>query len=467
MLPPTLTLTWDAAAGYVLTATPAVPPVVIPSPGATGVQAARLADMIEGFGLNTYSSPDASSSRWGSWPGDNSQASVVAGIKALSGNSGMVPQLREYHYPDERATLQATFCPAVFAETGSRYTMALGGGADISAVPTIKALAQASAAGSGWLRRVEGLNEPNTDFGSGTTPPATTIAIQVALKAAMAGLPIEVCGPSVVFGLPYPEGYMIPGYASALQMAQMGVGATANAHLYPPTSPDQNDGSTRGGAMRDTAQGITNAYAVKQKIITEWHPTIFGDTGHNLDPLYDCYYAPLFILSAFREGFEAYFWYSMVDFGWDIRTSKVIYASGLWPQAGGVAPRPVFFTLQAMFQICPDRGADRHTFTPGRLDYKVTGGPGPDPGAPNTGTQTTLLQASTGTFVLYLENSQVTPEGPTTPVTISFPSRVPTAIKAYKVSDALSPSAVRQSLANAASITIPLNAAVWALVITP
>ena len=49
------------------------PPITPPTPG-TGVQAKRIADLIELFGVNTFSSLDEHNI-WGSWPADYQPAS--------------------------------------------------------------------------------------------------------------------------------------------------------------------------------------------------------------------------------------------------------------------------------------------------------------------------------------------------------------------------------------------------------
>jgi hypothetical protein len=41
----------------------------LPEPG-TGLQAKRIADCIELFGVNTFSSLDPDANQWGSWPAD-------------------------------------------------------------------------------------------------------------------------------------------------------------------------------------------------------------------------------------------------------------------------------------------------------------------------------------------------------------------------------------------------------------
>lgn len=415
-----------------------------------GVKAARIADMMERFGVNTFSSTSATSNTWGSYPADYSTASVVAAVQYLTGASGLTMNAREYHYASK--TWQAAWCQTVFAATGTQFTMAIGANGSVSDVASMVAMT----GGTGWLKWVEGLNEPNTNFGSGAVLPATTIAIQQAVNAATGA---TIVGPSIVFGLPFPEGYIVPSYASTAQMGQIVAASNvANVHFYPPHQCDIDDSSGRGGAFNDVVQGLATVYTGQPAIITEWHPTLYNSDAHGLDPVYDAYYAPCFFLSAFRLNVLGWFWYALFDFG----TS---FMSGLFPKTGGVAPRPVANTIRAMFTLTGDTGATKRTFTPGNLGYTVSGLPAPLPGAPNTGGHSMLFQNSAGTFFLHVWNAQNTPEGATVPVTINFDHAV-TSVKQYKVSDAVSPTALLQSVSNATSVTIQLNASVHLLVIT-
>src|SRR5690242_13036964 len=80
-------------------AAPIEPPV---DPG-TGVQAKRVADAIELFGVNTFSSMDADANQWGSWPADYTPASVIDALKWIQGDSGFQLRIREYHYTGRTA----------------------------------------------------------------------------------------------------------------------------------------------------------------------------------------------------------------------------------------------------------------------------------------------------------------------------------------------------------------------------
>lgn len=437
---------------------------------ATGVTALRLADFLEFQGYGTFSGPDANTNAWGAWPADYSKESVeVAYAWLTGGNTVNAPQTRENCYNDGRATLQATWCPAVSAASGTRFQLAVGGGGDASMVPALKTLAQGSNSGTKWLRRVEGCNEPNTDFGSGDLPVTTAIAVQQALNTAVVGLGVDVCGPSIVAGTPYPEGYVVTPYATAAQMAQINAACTiGNAHLYPGTQVDQDDGSTRGGIMRDYIAGMKALYNNYPIVITEWHPTLFNAEGHNNVSAYDAYYAMTFLLSAFRQGVLACFWYSLFDYGQIPGTTTPEYICGVFPQTGGVNPRPVAYTLQAQYKLTGDSDPTRYTFTPDKLAYTISGLPTPLAGLPDTGGQHMLMERADGTFYLWIWNSQKTPGGAGVPIVVSFTSHAMASVKAYKVTDVSSttaPTTVIFTGTAVSSVPLSLDASVILLVI--
>src|SRR5262252_4545537 len=67
-----------------------------PVPG-TGMQARRICQLIELFGVNTFSSLDTGNV-WGSWPADYRPDSVIAALNWITESSGFALRLREYHY---------------------------------------------------------------------------------------------------------------------------------------------------------------------------------------------------------------------------------------------------------------------------------------------------------------------------------------------------------------------------------
>jgi hypothetical protein len=178
------------------------PPPIIEQPG---VQAVRIADVVERFGLNTFSSLDPNANLWGSWPADYSPPMVIAALKYLTNSSGFQLGLREYHYAGREDMQREWLTQVKAAFPEARVTMCVGANGATSDVPTLLGLAD-------LLNYVEGLNEPNTDFGSGQVPVETTLAIQQAIYAAGRRRgPLTVMGPSVVDGMPNPAGW-VTGY---------------------------------------------------------------------------------------------------------------------------------------------------------------------------------------------------------------------------------------------------------------
>lgn len=440
--PPPVMVTWTAEKGWEMKV--------------LGVKAARIADMLERFGVNTFSSTASDSNVWGSWPADYSPTSVTAALKWLVGASGLTIRVREYHYANQRSW-QEPWCQTIHAATGAPFSVAIGAGGGVADATSIVAMATASAAGTKWLTQVEGINEPNNNFGSGTIPVDAVIAAQTMLSSGIAAIsnPPQVASPSIVFGLPFPEGYIMPGYATAAQMATINASCSfGNGHMYPPDEVDLEDGSGRGGTMRDVVVGLNQVYG-HPLTVTEWHPTLYNSHGVNLNPAVDAYYAPCFFLSAFREGIDAWYWFALLDYA-------TIYLSGLFPKTGAVAPRPVANTIRAMFTLTGDTGLTKHTFEPGYLDYTVAGLPSGL--TPNSGGQHMLFQNSAGTFFLFVWLAQSLVDGPTTPVTVKFGK--PHRVRVYKISDVTTPTAVKQDLSNASSVSLALGGAVYLLVIT-
>ena len=64
---------------------------------------------------------------------------------------------------------------------------------------------------------------------------------------------------------------------------------------------DIDDGSNRQGELGDIATAFNIEWPGYPQLITEWHPTLYNSQGHNLDPTYDAYYSPMFILSGYTH----------------------------------------------------------------------------------------------------------------------------------------------------------------------
>ena len=184
----------------------------------------------------------------------------------------------------------------LLAAKGHRFTAGVAANGNVDDAEATLELARDPANG---ILMVEGINESNTNFGSGEVPPNITNAVQDCLwKGKIAGIP--VAGPSIVFGLPYPEGYISPGYCSAEDIAYLNERMDIiNGHFYPPNVCDLGDGSDRGGCFDDVVIGLRKAYGSDKPIsLTEWQPTLYGQ--HGTDDHLDGYYTPWMMLSAWR-----------------------------------------------------------------------------------------------------------------------------------------------------------------------
>ena len=427
--------------------------VPAPSPPPTGTQASRIADLLSMTGANMFPSLVADQNVWGSYPADYTPATVIAAMEWLTNGSGVMPLGRVYFFAADLALL-STWLPQL-AATGMRFSVAIGANGGMADVP---ALLQLAANPANAVAMIEGLNEPNNDFGSGVIPVAATIAVQAALWA---GKPagVKVAGPSIVFGLPYPEGY-IAEYATAAELAALTATMdVANGHFYPPALCDLDDGSGRGGAFADVVDGLGQCYPGKPLALTEFEPTLYlaGAPGGNAT--LDAYYLPLFLLSAFDKGIRTAVWFPLFDFG-------TAYTCGLFP-GNAANPRPAAWAIRKLHTLAGDPGATARTFTPGRLAYTVSGGAPPISAAsPGTGLQTSLFQASDGRFFLFLCNAQVAPVGTTQTVTVTF-ARPPSSVSEYSIDGSpVAPVALATRATPGAWVT-GMDACVRLLVIQP
>lgn len=443
----------------------------------TGTQAYRIADMLEGFGFNIYPMT--------SFPGTNvygcqasndyTTASVIRACGWLTANaagtlfgSGLTMLQRVWTYQPALGEIDlATWCQTVAQVTGCKYTMGAGGapGSNDSIHYQITQANNSHNGVSGWtglarnsIAYVENYNEPNGIGGETAAQVATAQAEYAGFTGA------TVVGPSTVIGLPVPDGY-ISGYLGG-DAAQVAANSSVwNVHFYPPYNPDFDDGSGRGGMFNDVYQGTNTGYgATKPQIITEWHPTLHNHSGNNVVQAYDAYYAPMFILSAFRLGYLGYIWWSLYDFD-----NAGFAGTGLWPGSALTdAPRQTAYVLRAMYSLTGDTGgAVRHTFAPGKINYTVSGLPTPASGSPNSGGQTMLFQNSTGKFFLFVWDSQETPGGRAVPVVIDFNSHAMSNVTEYNLANVNSTSpTVVQSINSCTSIVVSLAAEVHLLVIT-
>ena len=210
-----------------------------PQPGTgTGVQAGRIADFLCNYsGCDMFPSMDEGNV-WGSWPADYRPDTVIAAYDWLMNGSPRTTRSTASIPPHTawRSCGRGCRCSP---RKGHRFVGGVAANGNVADAEATLELARDPANG---IVMVEGLNEPNTDFGSGEVPPQMTKDIQDCLwRNKLPGIP--VVGPSIVFGLPYPEGYITPGYCSAEDIAYLNERMDIIAgHFYPPNVCDLDGG---------------------------------------------------------------------------------------------------------------------------------------------------------------------------------------------------------------------------------
>jgi hypothetical protein len=419
------------------------PPPDPSPPDGTGLQAKRIADLVESFGVNTFSSLDANSNVWGSWPADYSPATVIKALKYLTNDSGFVLKLREYHYSG-RESFQVPWLHEIQAALpGTQVTVCVGANGSANDTTTMIQMQHDPACGIVWL---EGQNEPNTDFGSGMVPQETTHQVQSHLWHG--AFQPSVVGPSVVAGTPHPAGwitgYFDPDASMRLMNNKMAYG---NAHIYPPASPDVAD---TGYSIAEYVGEIFDVYGGVPVMVTEFHPTLYNSRGHKPDePGWsgerDAYYTMTTLFRCCKMGLvEGLWWYALFDYG-------TTYTCGLFP-VNADDPRPAANAIRALCTVTADHGEDRRTFDPGSLEVEVIGLP---PTADYD-----LCQASDGRFFVTLWNNAEDPGGEASDVTLNFAE--PVTLAEYVVS--LGEMEPRQRVTGQ-SITVALDASARVVVV--
>ncbi len=407
----------------------------------TGVTALRIADLMEIFGANVYSNGQ-----------DGASGETVAGLTAASqylvGDSGLTMLFRGYV---GAASDYSTFGPNVFAATGSQFTLAMGIGdtPDPSGVIT---LAKASARPGGWVRFIEGGNEPNT-FGAAYqtgVAPATELAALQQIYAAVHPLGIPVAAPSVVGSYAGIAGY----WGSSLSGA---VAATDvyNTHLYP------NHGGPNGGdQLHDWSVAVsTMDWSAKRGIVTEWQPVLYNQKA--TDDATCAYWTPIMLLSGFVDfQIEAIVWWGLFDY------------TGFSPHVGLFAdtaqhPYPAANALKAMYGLTGDKGPAKHTFTPGKLDVTVTGLPA-GANAYAGGRYAVFQSSSPGTFFVFVWNEQdALATGTTSPVKVTFNAGPMAKVVDYSLTNPASASPTpKQTLTDVSQVSLDLTTEVRLLQVT-
>lgn len=399
--------------------------VFIPSGGGgipsdpTGVQAARIASLLDGYGYNLYPNIDGNTPFGAS--ANYTRPNMEAVMHWLLGSSGHQPNFRCWYYGNRLADYQTWDVGAfITAIGGGNATIALGSAASAVDV-NMQPLVTQSVSGTGWLTRIENVNEPNSP-NYGQTPQATLTAAdaikQLTASTSTSPHPVQpvaapcgifVGGPTSVDYCQFYDGQPTPGPNTQHAAAAANL---ISLHDYEPFNPDFLWGGSNKPWLQELHDGAIAAYGQHGLYESEYHPTLYSQTGHNLDPAYDCYYHALHGLQCTRMGLSMWQWWSTFD---DYGMNAGMFATGV------ADAKPVAYVQRAMYQLMPDAGATRKTFSPGKLDVGIVGLPSPHSSQePNSGGHFALYQASTGTFYLLIWSSEQAVGVTPVPVTVTF-----------------------------------------------
>jgi hypothetical protein len=286
---------------------------------------------------------------------------VITALRWITDDSGFAFRIREYHYAGREAFQQPWLWAINAAIPATQVSLCVGANGTTNEVPTMIGLQQDLACGVAFL---EGLNEPNTDFGSGMVPVETTLAIQQAVWLNGA-LPSPIMGPSIVAGMPHPEGW-ITGYCGDEMGAINHAMTHGNGHYYPPGQPDAHGSGT---SLEEYVAGLREAYAGHPVYLTEFHPTLYNAAGRRpgepgWDGLRDAYYTLMALFRCGKLGVGLW-WYALFDYG-------TTYSCGLFPTKAE-KPRPAAEALRRLCAAVHDAGPTMRTFEPGNLGLEVRG----------------------------------------------------------------------------------------------
>lgn len=310
--------------------------------GGPGVGVKPVSTLIETFGVNTFSSMDEHNV-WGSWPADYRPEQVIKALQYMLGDSGFHFGIREYHYAG-RESFQVPWIQQIKrAFPDMDVTMCVGANGSTNDVPTLLQLFEAEIA-----EFIEGLNEPNTNFGSGEVPVTVTMDIQKHIWGGTSNHGM-IMGPSVVAGMPGSEGWITGYFGNELDNVNS-LMVFGNGHYYPPHCPDIiGDGTS----LTEYVGGLWTVYGNHEIMLTEFHPTLYNSEGNapkqpGWNGTRDAYYTLLALLRCGKANVPGLWWYALFDYG-------TTYECGLFPK-DATNPRPVADMLKYLCSVCKDTG---------------------------------------------------------------------------------------------------------------
>ena len=399
---------------------------------ATGTTAVQTLKVLGGFGMNLHTTCCSAA---------YSDLSALAGdINYIWSASGAKPTLRDS--PIGNSAILTSW-PQLASATGGRFDAYI---AELQPSAYQGDLALMRQLPHGIVFSYEGPNEPDSASSNGICTLGKTACLQAAASymptvwAAGQADGIAVIQTSFGNAWPAPGSYGTTGDLSAYA-------TYGNAHTYFNTgsgsrAPSQGGLPGNHGTINFLNEDAAQATPGKPIAITEFGYVVSGSA--DAVPQYvQGVYTMEVILDAFGLGNPYYFYYALYDDG-----------SGNW----GVfntdhTPRPAATHLQNLFTILGDQGSSALTFTPGKLDFTLTGMP--SGASPGLGGNALLLQKSSGDFELVLWNEQNinAGEGAATNVTLSFGS---TAMKSVDLHDPTLGTASQQHLTSVTTMTVSL-----------
>lgn len=421
----------DSTVTSLSTAAVATVPGVIGDP--SGTTAVRMADFASSFGTNCY--PNNAQD-------GVSKANIGPCIDYIFGGTGFRPILRFFvygassgpefvgHYQDLIASNRIRAAPVANHFSGT----ADGGG--VAYIATHLPVAD--------FAYVEGPNEPNTS-GFGLLTPSYTLSQQQVIYNAAHPRGIKVALPSVLFRSSDQITWWGGNLAAALAASDYSC-----THHYP------NHGCYSGNNELINWTDPTSQHTTF--VLTETQPFYYNPPGgggydqNNRITVAGWHTLCGMTIGYFHRNLRAFIWFTLGN-----------YAGKPWPiglfNATAAAPNAWTNQLACFFKLVADTGATAFMFTPGKINYTVTGLPAGS--WANSGGSLHWCQTSNGDFWGLLQNEQNQLSGTTSTVHIAFGTNC-TLIEDYTITGAAGTqqsrvAPLRTRLVNANAINVVLG----------
>ena len=319
--------------------------------------------------------------------------------------------------------------------TGAKFDAYLGEG---SVATMQQGLANATGLGQqGLLNFIEGGNEEDQGYATSQgNSLATTAAYQKTVYATAHSLGLQAINMSFGTGWSNPTG----DYGTVGNLA--GSADYGNAHTY------FGSGNTPLSGIQSLNSDAQLAANGKQVITTEmgWYTTGSTTDSASVSPTVQAKYMLDGLMDAYQNGDAKTYLYELLD--QHSGSSNTEYNFGLFNADG--TPKAAATALHNLTSLLADNGANATSFTPGALNYQLSGTIATD--------HSMLLQKSDGTFWLELWN-EARLSGPTSPTDVSVPNHTVTLSLGSPASnvtvyDPLTGTSAVQSASNTQSVSL-------------